>query len=141
MNTRIAADLLGDIIVHRKDFNSALSRLQHAVAETFLTGRSSSAVDADELNGLLRYADVLSHSEEPDYRELAYVIVTLLREYDSTRQFEQSQRSRLLAVTEAVLVQLGNFPGLKTLQRRERVRSAFISRYNSHCERSYPADK
>jgi len=117
MNTRIAADLLGDIIVHRKDFNSALSRLQHAVAEAFLTGQSSSAVDADELNGLLRYADVLSHSEEPDYRQLAYVIVTLLREYDSTRQFEQSQRSRLLAVTEAVLVQLGNFPGLKTLQK------------------------
>ena len=117
MNTRIAADLLGDIIVHRKDFNSALSRLQHAVAEAFLTGQSSSAVDADELNGLLRYADVLSHSEEPDYRQLAYVIVTLLREYDSTHQFEQSQRSRLLAVTEAVLVQLGNFPGLKTLQK------------------------
>lgn len=117
MNTRIAADLLGDIIVHRKDFNSALSRLQHAVAEAFLTGQSSSTVDADELNGLLRYADVLSHSEEPDYRQLAYVIVTLLREYDSTHQFEQSQRSRLLAVTEAVLVQLGNFPGLKTLQK------------------------
>ena len=117
MNKRIAADLLGDIIVHRKDFNSVLSKLQQAVAETFLTGRSSSAVDADELNGLLRYADVLSHSEEPDYRQLAYVIVALLREYDSTRQFEQSQRSRLLAVTEAVLVQLGNFPGLKTLQK------------------------
>ncbi len=117
MNKRIAADLLGDIIVHRKDFNSVLSKLQQAVAETFLTGRSSSAVDADELNGLLRYADVLSHSEEPDYRQLAYVIVALLREYDSTRRFEQSQRSRLLAVTEAVLVQLGNFPGLKTLQK------------------------
>ena len=117
MNTRIAADLLGDIIVNRKDFTSGLSILQQAVAETFLTGRSSSAVDADELNGLLRYADVLSHSEEPDYRQLAYLIVTLLREYDSTHQFEQSQRSRLLAVTEAVLVQLGNFPGLKTLQK------------------------
>jgi DNA helicase-like protein len=117
MNKRIAADLLGDIIVHRKDFNSVLSKLQQAVAETFLTGQSSSAVDADDLNALLRYADVLSHSEESDYRELAYVIVALLREYDSTHQFEQSQRSRLLAVTEAILVQLGNFPGIKTLQK------------------------
>jgi hypothetical protein len=117
MNTRIAADLLGDIIVRRKDFNSALSKLQQAVAETFLTGRSSSAIGANELNGLLRYADVLSHSEEPDYRQFAYVIVALLREYDSTHQFEQSQRSRLLAVTEAILVQLGNFPGIKTLQK------------------------
>jgi len=117
MNTRIAADLLGDIIVRRKDFNSALSKLQQAVAETFLTGRSSSAIGANELNGLLRYADVLSHSEEPDYRQFAYVIVALIREYDSTHQFEQSQRSRLLAVTEAILVQLGNFPGIKTLQK------------------------
>lgn len=117
MNTRIAADLLGDIIVRRKDFNSALSKLQQAVAETFLTGRSSSAIGANELNGLLRYADVLSHSEEPDYRQFAYVIVALLREYDSTHQFEESQRSRLLAVTEAILVQLGNFPGIKTLQK------------------------
>ena len=117
MNTRIAADLLGDVIVHRKDFNSVLSKLQQAVAETFLTGRSSSVVDAGELNGLLRYADVLSHSEESDYRQLAYVIVTLLREYDSTHRLDHSQQSRLLAVTEAVLVQLGNFPGLKTLQK------------------------
>ena len=117
MNKRIAADLLGDIIVHSKDFNSVLSKLQQAVAETFLTGRSSSVVDAGELNGLLRYADVLSHSEESDYRQLAYVIVTLLREYDSTHRLDHSQQSRLLVVTEAVLVQLGNFPGLKTLQK------------------------
>ena len=52
MNTRIAADLLGDIIVNRKDFTSELSILQQAVAETFLIGRSSSAIGADELNGL-----------------------------------------------------------------------------------------
>ena len=71
MNTRIAADLLGDIIVNRKDFTSGLSILQQAVAETFQIGRSSSAIGADQLNGLLRYADVLSHTDEPDYRQLA----------------------------------------------------------------------
>jgi DNA helicase-like protein len=117
MNTRIAADLLGDIIVQRKDFSLVLSQLQYAVAETFLTGHSSSAISYDELNNLLRYADVLSHSTVPDYRELSYVIVALLREYDSAHQFDHSQRSRLLAVTEAVLVQLGNFPSIKTLQK------------------------
>lgn len=117
MNTRIAADLLGDIIVHRKDFNSVLSQLQHAVAKAFLTGQSSSAISSDKLNNLLRYADVLSHSTEPDYRELSYVIVALLREYDSTHQFDHNQQSRLLAVTEAILVQLGNFPGIKMLQK------------------------
>ena len=117
MNTRIAADLLGDIIVQRKDFSLVLSQLQYAVAETFLTGRSSSAISSDESNNLLRYADVLSHSTVPDYRELSYVIVALLREYDSAHQFDHSQQSRLLAVTEAILVQLGNFPGIKTLQK------------------------
>jgi DNA helicase-like protein len=117
MSPRIAADMLGDLIVKRDHFRSLLTKLQKIIADLFLTGQSSSIISADELNGLLRYADVLSHSKEPDYRQLAYLIVALLREYDSTHQFDHNQRSRLFAVTEAILVQLGNFPGLKTLQK------------------------
>lgn len=117
MKSRIAADLLSDIIIERDDFRLLLCKLQRTVAELFLTNQSSFIIDTNEVNHLLRYADILSHSSEPKYRELSYIIVTLLRECDSNNIFDKTLHSRLFTVTEAILVQLGNFPGIQTLKK------------------------
>ncbi|WP_424447930.1 DEAD/DEAH box helicase [Microbacterium arborescens] len=78
----------------------------------------SGALDATEAKHLLRYADVLSHSSDPRHRELAYTTIALLREYDAAVGLGEELGDRVLAVAEAVLVQLGNFPGISTLQKR-----------------------
>ncbi|BCW12942.1 DEAD/DEAH box helicase (plasmid) [Arthrobacter sp. NtRootA4] len=117
MTSRTAADLLSEMIVEREDFQSAYENLERAVAELFLSGEVLHAVDPLEAKHLLRYADVLSHASDPRHRELAYTTIALLREYDSSTGFDQELSNRLLAVAEAVLVQLGNFPGIATLQK------------------------
>ncbi len=74
-------------------------------------------LDPVDAKHLLRYADVLSHSSDGYHRELAYTAIALLREYDSAVGLDQEMSDRVLAVAEAVLVQLGNFPGIRTLQK------------------------
>lgn len=117
MTSRTAAELLSDIIVGRADFNAAYGNLERAVAQSFLAGKPSVLIDPIEFKHLLRYADVMSHSSDPHHRELAYTTIALLREYDSVVGLGQELSDRIMAVAEAVLVQLGNFPGIKTLQK------------------------
>ncbi|TFD37781.1 DEAD/DEAH box helicase [Cryobacterium sp. TMT1-19] len=116
MTSRTAADVLSDMIVGRPDFQAAQASLERAVAESFLSGDVIQPVASADAKHLLRYADVLSHSSEPRHRELAYTTIALLREYDAVTGFDQELSDRVLAIAEAVLVQLGNFPGLRTLQ-------------------------
>ncbi len=117
MTSRTAADLLSEIIVGRADFRSAYGNLERAVAESFLSSRVGQAIDPATTKHLLRYADVLSHSSDPRHRELAYTTIALLREYDEAAPLDKELSDRVLAVAEAVLVQLGNFPGIRTLQK------------------------
>lgn len=105
------------MIVAREDFRSAFGDLERSVGESFLAGQVQTALDPTDAKHLLRYADVLSHSSDPRHRELAYTTIALLREYDTTVGLSQDLSDRVLAVAEAVLVQLGNFPGIRTLQK------------------------
>lgn len=117
MTSPTAADQLGKIIVGREDFQAAYGKLERVVAEIFLSGDAAQTLEATEVKHLLRYADVLSHSGDPRHRELSYTTIALLREYDSYTGFDQELSDRVHAVAEAVLVQLGNFPGIRTLQK------------------------
>ncbi|MBC9936022.1 MULTISPECIES: DEAD/DEAH box helicase [unclassified Leucobacter] len=117
MTSRTAADLLSEMIVGRQDFQDAFGNLERAVADSFLSGQAGQPSDFIETKRLLRYADVLSHSVDPRHRELAYTTIALLREYDAAIGLGQDLSERVLAVAEAVLVQLGNFPGIRTLQK------------------------
>lgn len=114
---KIAAVLLSEMIVARPDFNEDFVALERIVTETFLIGSTPLALDTEILEGLLRYADVLSNSTEPLHRELAYSTIALLREYDELVGMPDQLQNRVLAVSEAVLIELGNFPGLRTLQK------------------------
>lgn len=117
MTERTAADVLSEMIVARPDFQEAYGNLERSVAGSFLSSNASGALDATEAKHLLRYADVLSHASDPGHRELAYTTIALLREYDAAVGLGEELSDRVLAVAEAVLVQLGNFPGISTLQK------------------------
>ncbi|WP_426736973.1 DEAD/DEAH box helicase [Plantibacter sp. 2H11-2] len=116
MAGRIAADVLSDMIVAREDFANDLFAVETASSEAFLTGATSSAViDDDLVDRLLRYADIMSHSTLPLHRESAYNLIALLREYDELVGLSERGSGRVTAVATAVLIELGNFPGLRTL--------------------------
>lgn len=115
MAGRIAADVLGDMIVAREDYRQDLAVLETAVSEAYLAGIPSNLPDDQLVDRLLRYADILSHSTMPQYREAAYGIIALLREYEELVGLSERSGQRATAVAAAVLVELGNFPGLKTL--------------------------
>jgi len=117
MTGRIAADVIGEKILARADFKAELSNLEHVVAEQFLTGHTYLPLDEKAVIDLLRFADVLSHSTTPTHREAAYATIAILREYDEMIGLPDSLKDHVLAVSEAVLIELGNFPGLRTLQK------------------------
>ncbi len=113
---RIAADALGDIIVARDGYQRDLAVLETRVSEAFLAGNQPSATLAEDLvERLLRYADILSHSTEEQYREASYTLIALLRECEELVGLSEQSSTRVSAVAAAVLVELGNFPGLRTL--------------------------
>lgn len=118
MTLNSAADRLSEIILQRADFATSYGDLERSVAESFLLDEPTHSLKTLDARNLLRYADVLSHSSDERHRELAYTAIALLREYDNMVGLESELSERVLAVAEAVLVQLGNFPGLRTLQKR-----------------------
>lgn len=115
MAGRIAADVLSDMIVARDDYLADLATLEAAVSEAFLTGVTSVTVDDGLVDRLLRYADIMSHATIPAYRETAYNLIALLREIDELTGLSDRGSARVTAVATAVLIELGNFPGLRTL--------------------------
>lgn len=112
---RIAADVLSDQIAAREDYLQELLTLEIAVSEAFLTGATTTQVDDALVDRLLRYADIMSHSTLSQHRESAYNIIALLREYGELVGLSERASNRATAVATAVLIELGNFPGLRTL--------------------------
>lgn len=121
MTSRIAADVLGDMIMKRASYRADLATLEARVSRAFLTGASTSKLDNVVVDRILRYADVLSHATNEQYREAAYTLVALLLEYHELEGLPERYANRVAAVASAVLVELGNFPGLRTLSNSSKV--------------------
>jgi hypothetical protein len=115
--TRLAADALSDLIVARAEYAQDVLALETAVSERFLTGSSEVEVDEHLVDRLLRFADIMSHSTLPNHRESAYNLIALLREFEELGGLSDRSRNRAAAVATAVLIELGNFPGLQTLSK------------------------
>ncbi len=103
------------MIVTGEDFATDLLVVETASSEAFLNGATSAVIEDDRVDRLLRYADIMSHSTLPAHREAAYNVIALLREYDELVGLSERGSGRLTAVATAVLIELGNFPGLRTL--------------------------
>ena len=110
-----AADLLGDMIEARSSYQDDLRGLESLVSKAFLTGNQPETLADDLVDRLLRYADIMSHSTKEQHRESAYTIIALLREFQELVGLSDRSAIRVSAVASAVLVELGNFPGLRTL--------------------------
>lgn len=115
MTGRIAADVLSDRIAGREDYADDLATLERAVSTAFLTGATDLLIEDALVDRLLRYADIMSHSTVAAHRESAYNLIALLREVDELVGLSARGSARVTAVATAVLIELGNFPGLRTL--------------------------
>lgn len=115
MAAQIAADALSAIILSRDGYVVDLGTLHRAVSETFLSGATTAVVEDPLVDRLLRYADIMAHSTIARYREAAYNLIALLREFDELAGLSDRSSGRVSAVATAVLIELGNFPGLRTL--------------------------
>ena len=115
MTGQIAADVLSERILARVSYKEDLAFLEASVSGAFLTGSTSGSLRDEQVDRLLRYADILSHSTSEQYREAAYTLIALLREYQELVGLSERSANRVTAIASAVLVELGNFPGLRTL--------------------------
>ena len=117
--TLTAADRLGGIIIERDDFIALYAKIERIIANSFLGAIPSDTIYDTDVNHLLRYADILSLSNSEHHKELSYSIIAMLKEFDSKFNLEMDLHDRLVAFSEAILVELGNFPGLQTLQKSD----------------------
>ena len=96
-------------------YKEDLAILEQAVSEAFLVAEPSVSINDRQVDQLLRFADVLSHSTSEQYREASYTLIALLREYHELIGLSQRSANQVSAIASAVLVELGNFPALRTL--------------------------
>lgn len=113
--SKTVADHLSVEIVGRATFQEEYEQLEYSVAEKFLSDTTSWPLKGKTVENLLRYADILSHSSVGEYRQLAYSIVALLMEYEAEVGLNSSLAAEVFTVAEAVMLEVGNFPGLEML--------------------------
>lgn len=89
-------------------FTELLVKLEVLSAHKFFQ-LPNTLLQPKELTDALRFADILSRSENPEAKNKAYKVVSLLSE---TYQQDQTY----LSFAKPILVRLGNFPALKFLE-------------------------
>lgn len=100
-------------------FLEVLDELELAVRHSFIYRRVSPPLVSDEtFRAGLRFADLLSHSQSSEHRSLSYKILAVLHDLNSAGQVPGKHKDALVGVTESVLIELGNFPAVRTLRRR-----------------------
>lgn len=113
--SKTVADHLSEVIVGRAEFQDEYGDLEYIIAEKFLSDTTSWLLSDETVGNLLRYADVLSHSSAAEYRQLAYAIVALLMEYEAEVGLTSSLAAKVRTMAEAVMLEVGNFPGIQML--------------------------
>jgi superfamily II DNA or RNA helicase len=111
------ATRLSDLIVEQPAYVQLMAAFDLQAA-TRLLGLPTTYNPATSINirRMLRYADVLSQSESERHRAEALRLVTHLIDHSERVRTQKKKLAAQIAVTvKAVLLQLGNFPGLQTL--------------------------
>lgn len=108
-NNASLADILANDILNDKYFVNLLSRTEKICAYQFFQIRQDqSELSNNEVIHLLKYGDILSHSNNPKARNFAYKIVSALAENYSHHEY-------FGVFSKAILTKLGNFPGVAYL--------------------------
>lgn len=122
------ATALGRMIFSDDYFRKLFVELEDRYAASFISTHDAESrtvvgggkrIDEKTVSDALRYADILSHSSISEHRAAAYNSISLLRELSNVNLLAEETEARVSAVAEAVLVELGNFPGLSTLHRTD----------------------
>lgn len=82
---------------------------QLIAADLFMESKESVQLTPKELKDLLRFSDILSHSQEHNARNKAYKIITLLHNRYADNPFYK-------IYTHSVMAKLGNFPAIEYLR-------------------------
>lgn len=102
----LAQELIGDVL-RDPYFVSLYAKAERLEADKLFSG-DLKLLDRQEFLDLMRYADILSHAEDPSAKNKAYKIVSFLSE-------EGNLKDLFRPYSEAVLAKLGNFPALTYL--------------------------
>lgn len=102
-------DRLTEDILKDEYLLSLWLKLARLNAVRFFKSEVAAKIDHSEFIDLLRFADILSNSDNEEARNRAYEIISLLADdYSNDRVYK--------TVSTAVLAKLGNFPGLRYLK-------------------------
>ena len=105
MIEQLANDILQD-----KYFITLNNKAARLLAKNLFLEKSSNIIlTPKELSDILRFADILSNSKNPQARNKAYQIITLLNEDYRSNPYYQT-------FSHSVLAKLGNFPGIEFLK-------------------------
>lgn len=104
----ILAEELTNEVLKDEYFLNIFQKAERIVAFKLFKVDSSESISNKEYIDLMKFADILSHSTQPDARNKSYKIISLLVE-----TFKNEPSFKLYA--EAILSKLGNFPALKFL--------------------------
>jgi superfamily II DNA/RNA helicase len=87
-------------------FTELFMKIERIKFQDFFKLAECHELSSKEYHDLLRFADILSYSEESDDRNICYKIISML--YD-----DYSYDEYYIGIANAVLVRLGNFPALE----------------------------
>lgn len=95
-----------------------VEELEDAIRQSFIYRTTAiSTLSDDTVFAALRFADLLSHSQESSHKSIAYKLVAILHDLNDAKRLNGSHVAPLVGVTESVLIELGNFPAIRTLRR------------------------
>ncbi len=104
---------LANKAISDKYLQELLSKLELIIAKSlFFEEPDNEELSNTEIAHLIRFADILSFSDNENARNLSYKIISLLYEYN--RQLPTLEES-----FKAILVRLGNFPAITYLESQE----------------------
>ncbi len=112
------ADRLSNEVLYDEYFLSLLFKLEMSVAHDFLCTENTLNISRNEFVHALKFADILSHSTNPEARNISYKIISIL--------VENAEFSEIFEIfVGGILIQLGNFPAIKFLEENNRKMDSF----------------
>ena len=109
MSSQRIIDRLTEDLLQDEYLASLLLKIETINALRFFKNPPTELLTDKEYIDLLRFADILSNSDEPKARNEAYQIISLLLD-------DYVNEPRYKTVSTAVLAKLGNFPALQYLK-------------------------
>lgn len=125
MTTKTIGTALGARVLESEYFVESVRTLELVCARCFVYGVADEdmarRLESLDVHGILRFADILSHSQDHHHREIAYGLIALLQDLASHSIFSPEIEGSISGFTEAIMIELGNFPAIRTLRRKTSV--------------------